>query len=215
MDTNYWTIAYRRSLKSNRFLRVGGLALSWDAATELANDFAEAMPGYQVFYVPNATYDAAHPSEDSFNILVDSGRRVKIKEGGVLPEGVTDPSVGSEPTPVEPTVETVEIVLPARFAEVIEGTNLIQNPETDGDPFTDEVIKAWTNATVRRKQIVLTVPADQHGTNVLDWLYDYAYGISFGAGFYDRAEKSAALTVRNRISNAKYAIYKIRTAVRP
>ena len=103
----------------------------------------------------------------------------------------------------------MEIVLPARFAEFIAGTNLIQNPKTDGDHYTDEVNKAWTTAGVRRGQTVLTLPADPRGENVLNWLYEYAYIIGFGAGDFDRGEKDAALTVRNRISTAKYEIYKI------
>ncbi len=199
-----WTVAYRLR-RANRFLRVGGVALSWDAATELALDVLEALGDrYEVYYVPTAESDALRADDDQGNILVPSGRRVKIKEGGVLPEGVTVTSAV-----VAEIVPTVEIVLPARFAEFIEGTNLIQNSETDGDPYTDEVMGAWNNARLRNGQTVLTLTADQRGTNVLDWLYEYAYTIGFDAGSYSRGEKSAAMTVRNRVSNAKYAIYKI------
>lgn len=301
METT-WTVAYRKP-RANCFRRIDGVALSWDAATELALDVSQAMPGYQVYYVPTAESDALRSDEDAFNILVDSGRRVKIKEGGVLPEGVVVEGVVAPPKPERPlgknqamalktlkernngvwspgcgwtwsnlstTVRlldslvrrglvtktegtnrtgrtypiyrvvaeekvattlidtgikrtrkdealrngtsndpTVEIVLPARFAEFIAGTNLIQNPETDGDPYTDEVIAAWTGAEVRRGQTVLTLPADARGENVLNWLYEYAYAISFSGGDFDRSEKDAAMTVRNRVSTAKYQIYKI------
>lgn len=221
-----WTVAYRKP-KANRFLRIDGIALSWDAATELAAEVQEAMPGYQVYYIPTAEYDAHRSSEDAFNILVDSGRRVKIKEGGVLPEGVTDPSVGSQPatTMIDSGIKrtakdealrngtsndpTVEIVLPARFAEFIADTNLIQNPETDGDPYTDEVIAAWTSATVRRGQTVLTLPADARGMNVLNWLYEYAYTMWFSGDGFTRPEKAASKEMQNRVSNAKYAMYKL------
>ena len=199
-----WTVAYRLR-RANRFLRIDGVALPWDEATELALEVSEALGSrYEVYYVPTAASDAEQVFEDRGNILVDSGRRVKIKEGGVLPEGVTVTSAV-----VAEIVPTVEIVLPARFAEFVAGTNLIQNPETDGDPFTDEVIEAWTMAHIHRGQTVLSLSPDARGTNVLDWLYEYAYTIGFGAGDFDRAEKSAALTVRNRISTARYQIYKI------
>ncbi len=83
-----WTVAYRLR-RANRFLRVDGVALSWDEATELALDVQEALGHrYEVYYVPTAESDAQRADDDQGNILVDSGRRVKIKEGGVLPEGV-------------------------------------------------------------------------------------------------------------------------------
>lgn len=301
-----WTVAFRKN-RANRFLRVDGVALPWDEATELALEVKEALgDGYEVYYVPTLASESERSFEDQGSILVDSGRRVQIKEGGVLPEGVivsgyTEPVKAERPlgknqalalktlkernngvwtpgcgwtwnnysttvrlldslvrrglvtktegtnragqiypiyrivteetvaitmidagvkrttkdeavrngSPVEQT-QTVEIVLPARFAEFIEGTNLIQNSETDGDPFADEVMAAWNNARSRNGQTVLTLTADQRGKNVLDWLYEYAYTIGFGAGSYSRGEKSAAMTVRNRVSTAKYQIYKIR-----
>jgi hypothetical protein len=224
-----WTVAYRLR-RANRFLRIDGVALHWDEATELALEVSEALGSrYEVYYVPTLASESEQVFEDRGNILVDSGRRVKIKEGGVLPEGVVAPKVVVTPDSATTMIDTgikrtrkdealrngtsndptVEIVLPARFAEFIAGTNLIQNPETDGDPYTDEVIAAWTTAGVRRGQTVLTLPADARGVNVLNWLYEYAYTISFGAGWFDRGEKNAATEVRNRVSNAKYAIYKV------
>lgn len=86
----YWTVAYRKT-HANRFERVGGIALDWDAATELAIEVHEALgDGYEVYYLPNrqAELDGFVFPEDIGTVLVESGKRVPIKETGVLPKGV-------------------------------------------------------------------------------------------------------------------------------
>lgn len=84
-----WTIAYRNP-RANRFLRVD-LSLTWDEARKLAGRVVEAEPGLQVYYVSTrqAELDGYVVKEDQGNILMETGRRVQIREGGVLPEGVT------------------------------------------------------------------------------------------------------------------------------
>jgi hypothetical protein len=85
-----WTVAYRKT-NANRFLRVDGVSLDWDAATELAVEVSEALgEGHQVYYVTTRQdeLDGRVCEEDIANLLVDSGRRVRMVEGGVLPEGV-------------------------------------------------------------------------------------------------------------------------------
>jgi hypothetical protein len=77
-----WTIAYRKP-RANRFLRVA-LALTWAQAWELAGRFVAANPGLEVHYVTSreAELTGYVVEEDVRNILVESGRRVRIVEGG-------------------------------------------------------------------------------------------------------------------------------------
>lgn len=80
-----WTIAYRKPT-ANRFLRASDFAGTWAQAAELAGRFAEAHPELQVFYVPTkAMEDACKPEhEDNGTILTDTGRRVRMVEGGTI-----------------------------------------------------------------------------------------------------------------------------------
>lgn len=102
MVTCTWTIAYRKP-KANRFLRVD-LALTWTQAAELAGRVGAARPDLQVWYTVSESWDAAHPDcEDAYNILTDTGRRVRIMEGGTLPDGVAAPvSLHKAPRPPKP-----------------------------------------------------------------------------------------------------------------
>lgn len=95
--SNGWTIAYRKP-RANRFLRVD-LDLSWGEAERLADKVATALPDQQVYYVPNARAEREGyvVDEDRGNILVDSGRRVRVREGGVLPEGIDVDSIRDKP----------------------------------------------------------------------------------------------------------------------
>lgn len=85
--TTTWTIAYRKP-RANRFQRVANWEGTWAQAREVAQAFAVAHPDLQVYYVPSAASDAAEWSapEDRGNVLVDSGRRVRIRETGALTE---------------------------------------------------------------------------------------------------------------------------------
>lgn len=87
-----WTVAYRKPT-ANRFLRVD-LELTWHQARDLAALLVEALPGQQVYYIPNAASDASGrtPAEDAGNILTETGARVRVREGGVLPDGIDIPA---------------------------------------------------------------------------------------------------------------------------
>lgn len=77
MNTTMWTLAYRKP-KANRFQRVVNWSGTWHQAVQLARVFAEANPDLQVWYVPTVG------SDPDGRILVDSGRRVRIRDNGVL-----------------------------------------------------------------------------------------------------------------------------------
>lgn len=81
MTTNTWTIAYRKG-SANHFKRATNWGGTWAQAREVAALFEAANPGLQVWYVPTAASDT-HP-EDRGNILMDSGKRIKIRETGTL-----------------------------------------------------------------------------------------------------------------------------------
>lgn len=82
MITTTWTIAYRKP-RANHFRRVTNWSGTWAQAREVAATFQEASPDLQVYYVPAA--DSAGQCEaDRGNILMDSGKRIKIRETGEL-----------------------------------------------------------------------------------------------------------------------------------
>lgn len=92
-DRRYWTVAYRHP-RANHIKRVPQLALTWEESYALARKVQEALPpGFEVYYVTTAEADAHGftSEEDRGNVLVASGRRVRMRETGVLPEGVTAP----------------------------------------------------------------------------------------------------------------------------
>jgi hypothetical protein len=85
MTRTTWTIAYRKRT-ANRFLRVASWSGTWAQADALAAVFVEANPTLDVFCVPTAASEVNGAAEDAGNILVDSGRRVRIVESAeVLP----------------------------------------------------------------------------------------------------------------------------------
>jgi hypothetical protein len=94
-DAMTWTIAYRKRT-ANRFLRVSNWQGTWTQAVAMAAVFSETNPELQVYYVPTAEaeQDGATP-EDIGNVLVDSGKRIRIAEGG----GVPDEMIARIPTP--------------------------------------------------------------------------------------------------------------------
>lgn len=79
-----WTIAYRKRT-ANRFLRVATWSGTWSQAYGMARLFGEANPGLEVYYTSNraAEVEGFVVEEDCRNILVDSGRRVRIVETDV------------------------------------------------------------------------------------------------------------------------------------
>lgn len=96
-----WTLAYRTP-RANHFKRVTNWSGTWHQAYELAGKLAQT--GVQVYYVTTQGYELAETKrlaqevatgrmtnemaysylEDHGNILVDSGRRVKMRETGRL-----------------------------------------------------------------------------------------------------------------------------------
>ena len=80
LSDSSWTIAYRKP-SANRFQRVQNLATSWGLASKIGDAFKAANPDLQVYVTPTRGHDEANSShEDAFNILVDSGKRIKITE---------------------------------------------------------------------------------------------------------------------------------------
>jgi len=79
-----WTIAYRKRT-ANRFLRVSTWAGTWPQAVAMARLFAAANPDLEVHYTSNraAEVEGFVTEDDVRNILVDSGRRVRIVETDV------------------------------------------------------------------------------------------------------------------------------------
>jgi hypothetical protein len=80
-----WTVAFRNP-RANRFLRYSGMSVEWQAAVDYARELTAARPDLQVWYTTTAEYDRTHPNEDSNNILVESGRRVRVFETDSLPD---------------------------------------------------------------------------------------------------------------------------------
>jgi len=78
-----WTLAYRKP-RANRFQRVTNWSGTWHQARELCGIYVDANPGLEVWYVPSAASERPG-HEDTGNILVESGRRVRIRETGELP----------------------------------------------------------------------------------------------------------------------------------
>lgn len=80
-----WTIAYRKPT-ANRFERVTDFAGTWDEAVEMAQLAVQLRSDLQIWYVPTAEAEAAGYScdEDRGNILVESGKRIRITDTGTL-----------------------------------------------------------------------------------------------------------------------------------
>lgn len=99
-----WTIAYRMSKHANHFKRVTNWSGTWNAARIMAAEFEAHNPGAEVWYVPTAEYEtymgrmiesgelvAPGIAEGLGNILMESGKRIKIRETG----SVTDDMIQS------------------------------------------------------------------------------------------------------------------------
>lgn len=142
-----WTIAYRKRT-ANRFLRVSTWAGTWSQAVGMARLFGAANPDLEVYYTSNraAEVEGFVVEEDCRNILVDSGRRVRIIETDVelpaemiarIPDAETarerwndgDQIADAEGAePAGPFVPFVEVAAAAGF-EVREGRSLDGGPK--------------------------------------------------------------------------------------
>lgn len=90
-----WTIAWRTP-RANRFHRATNWTGTWSQAVNMAQAFNQAHPDQQVFYVTTAALEAdqaariaagtldASYAEDHGNILMDSGRRVRMVDNGTV-----------------------------------------------------------------------------------------------------------------------------------
>lgn len=67
-----------------------------------------------------------------------------------------------------------ELVLPARFAEFMEGCDLFQTMRADADHDGAEILPVWKAATFRRGQTVLKIDFDNGGRAVLNFFEEYA-----------------------------------------
>lgn len=92
-----WTIAYRMSKHANHFKRVTNWSGTWNAARIMAAEFEAHNPGAEVWYVPTSEYENYQRgmiesgafedtgiSDDFGNILMDSGKRIKMRETGLV-----------------------------------------------------------------------------------------------------------------------------------
>lgn len=89
--TGSWTVAFRHP-RANRFLRYSGLTTDWECARRYAGELQAARPDLQVWYTTTAQYDNDKQNEDSHNILVETGRRVRVFETDGLPQNAPTPS---------------------------------------------------------------------------------------------------------------------------
>jgi hypothetical protein len=85
MITTTWTLAYRKRT-ANRFQRVTNWSGTWNQARELAGAFGKAHPELDVWYVPTRDSEANGAAEDAGNVMVDSGKRIRIRDNGALTE---------------------------------------------------------------------------------------------------------------------------------
>lgn len=77
-----YTLAFRKG-SANHFKRANNWTGTWAQARELARIFQNANPGLEVWYVAAADSEGTH-EEDRGNILTDKGKRIKMRETGVL-----------------------------------------------------------------------------------------------------------------------------------
>lgn len=83
-----WTIAFRKR-RANRFQRVTNWSGSWDDAVKMAGLFAESHPELEIYYVITLDAEKANPnSEDNGNVMVESGKRIRIVDNAELSDEI-------------------------------------------------------------------------------------------------------------------------------
>jgi hypothetical protein len=100
-----WTIAWRKRT-ANHFKRANNWSGTWAEAVEMAAAFGELHPNFQVYYTSSVAHEqwqrdeiAAGTmidhgySEDWGTILVDSGKRIRIRETGVIEAELLDADI--------------------------------------------------------------------------------------------------------------------------
>ncbi len=143
-DPRSWTIAWRKRT-ANHFRRANNWAGTWAEAFEMARAFGELHPDMQVFYTTSAAYEqwqrdeiaagtlSADRADDHGNIMVDSGKRIKVRETGVIEDELLDADVNKVAAEAN---ETSRIRKP--------GGITIPNPEARGQWFESPAeCRAW------------------------------------------------------------------------
>lgn len=84
-----WTIAFRKRT-ANRFQRVTNWSGTWDAAVRMAEIFGKANPELDIYYtITREAEEMGYGSEeDQGNILVDSGKRIRVMDNAELSEEI-------------------------------------------------------------------------------------------------------------------------------
>lgn len=98
-----WTIAYRMHRNANHFKRVTNWSGKWDAARIMAAEFEAHNPGAEVWYVSTVEYEKyvsgmiesgelgdSGVSDDFGNILMESGKRIRMRETGLVTDEMID-----------------------------------------------------------------------------------------------------------------------------
>lgn len=100
-----WTLAWRNSRHANRLVRATNWAGTWEQALYLAGEMREAMvkagrSDAQVYYVTTLEYERDQAreiaagtlrpeyAEDHGNMLMETGRRVRMVTNGAIPASV-------------------------------------------------------------------------------------------------------------------------------
>ena len=83
-----WTIAFRKRT-ANRFQRVTNWSGNWADAVRMAGVYGAAHPELEIYYVLTLDAERARPeSEDNGNVLVESGKRIRIVDNAELPDSI-------------------------------------------------------------------------------------------------------------------------------
>lgn len=105
-EAEMWTIAYRKRT-GPVFHRVTNWSGTWAQAYEMAQAFGELHPELQVWYATTLAYEQAAAlevaagtlsdsyAEDFGNIMVDSGKRIKVRDNGTLPADLLDDEINN------------------------------------------------------------------------------------------------------------------------
>lgn len=146
-----WTIAFRKR-RANRFQRVTNWSGSWDDAVRMAGVYAESHPELEIYYVITLEAESANPtSEDNGNVMVESGKRIRIVDNAELSEEII-----SEFIRVTGRVENKG--KPGHFYKIVPNTDdhiicTHKSHATNRDAFACANDAIWANAAHAHKEI--------------------------------------------------------------
>lgn len=187
-----WTIAYRKRT-ANRFQRVNNWSGTWDEAQNMGSRMAALYPHLQVWTTTTREYEAARALEvadgvadgtlsqeyalevleDHGNIMVDSGKRIRITDDGVLPDDLPIPGT-LEGVTVEQFTAAVDEVI-TEFGEGFvynlspSTADCLYQPVDNADLFDDSDPRALTGCLVGSAALKLGIfiPPDAPGVGCL------------------------------------------------